>query len=60
MEYFADYSDLMELDEDEKSKNVRRLQLGESTDRRYCALFPDMDGNEVHVRSGEEKKICFC
>ena len=49
----------MELDEDEKSKNVRRLQLGESTDRRYCALFPDMDGNEVHVRSGEEKKICF-
>lgn len=59
MEYFADYSDLMELDEDEKSKNVRRLQLGESTDRRYCALFPDMDGNEVHVRSGEEKKICF-
>lgn len=59
VEYFADYSDLMELDEDEKSKNVRRLQLGESTDRRYCALFPDMDGNEVHVRSGEEKKICF-
>lgn len=59
MEYFADYSDLMELDEDEKSKNVRRLQLGENTDRRYCALFPDMDGNEVHVRSGEEKKICF-
>ena len=35
------------------------MQLGESTDRRYCALFPDMDGNEVHVRSGEEKKICF-
>lgn len=33
--------------------------MGESTDRRYCALFPDMDGNEVHVRSGEEKKICF-
>lgn len=59
VEYFADYSDLMELDEDEKSKNVRRLQLGENTDRRYCALFPDMDGNEVHVRSGEEKKICF-
>lgn len=59
VEYFVDYSDLMELDEDEKSKNVRRLQLGESTDRRYCALFPDMDGNEVHVRSGEEKKICF-
>ena len=59
VEYFADYSDLMEHDEDEKSKNVRRLQLGESTDRRYCALFPDMDGNEVHVRSGEEKKICF-
>lgn len=59
VEYFADYSDLMELDEDEKSKNVRRLQLGKSTDRRYCALFPDMDGNEVHVRSGEEKKICF-
>ena len=49
----------MERDEVEKSKNVRRLQLGESTDRRYCALFPDMDGNEVHVRSGEEKKICF-
>ena len=59
VEYFADYSDLMELDEDEKSKNVRRLQLGENTDRRYSALFPDMDGNEVHVRSGEEKKICF-
>lgn len=59
MEYFADYSDLMELDEDEKSKNVRRLQLGESAGRQYCALFPDMDGNEVHVRSGEEKKICF-
>lgn len=59
VEYFADYSDLMELDEDEKSKNVRRLQLGESAGRQYCALFPDMDGNEVHVRSGEEKKICF-
>lgn len=59
VEYFADYSDLMELDEDEKSKNVRRLQLGDSAGRQYCALFPDMDGNEVHVRSGEEKKICF-
>ncbi len=59
VEYFVDYSDLMELDEDEKSKNVRRLQLGESAGRQYCALFPDMDGNEVHVRSGEEKKICF-
>ena len=57
VKYFVDYSDFFELDADELSKRARKLQLGEAADR-YKALFPDMDGKEVIVRSGQERKIC--
>lgn len=57
VKYFVDYSDSFEFDSDEKSKLARKLQLGEA-DNRYKALFPDMDGREVLVRSGQERKIC--
>ena len=57
--YLVDYSEYYEMDSDERSKNMRRLQLGDDADRLYHSLFPDMDGNDVKVRSQQERKICF-
>lgn len=43
----------------ERQKNERRQQLAEQKDTRLKALFPDMDGKTVYVKSEQEQKICF-
>lgn len=55
--YFTDY----QTDEAdwEKVKNERRRQLSEQKRPQIKAVFPDMDGNVIYVRSKEEQKICF-
>lgn len=57
VEYFVDY----QLDESgwQKRKNERREQLSEQKSVKIKALFPDMDGNTVYVKSVQEQKICF-
>ncbi len=57
IEYIIDYQ--MPEKEWEKRKNERRQQLSEQKNVRLKALFPDMDGKTVYVRSEQEKKICF-
>jgi DNA helicase-4 len=43
----------------EKRKNERREQLSEQKNTQLKAIFPDMDGRTVYVRSEQEQKICF-
>lgn len=57
MEYFLDY-DIEESDE-EKMLNAQREQLIEQKSKQLKAMFPDMDGQAIYVRSEQEKKICF-
>lgn len=57
IEYFIDYQ--TQETEWEQRKNERRQQLSEQKNVRLKALFPDMDGNSVYVRSEQEQKICF-
>lgn len=57
IEYLIDYQP---MEEDwEKRKNERRQNLSEQKDVQLKAIFPDMDGNTVYVRSEQEQKICF-
>lgn len=57
VEYFVDYQ--VEQEEWEKRKQKRRESLSEQKSARKKALLPDMDGNEIYVRSEQEQKICF-
>lgn len=57
IEYFIDYQ--TPETEWEQQKNERRQQLSELKNARLKALFPDMDGKPVYVRSKQEQKICF-
>ena len=57
VEYFVDYQ--MNESDFEQRKNARREQLSEKKDVQLKALFPDMDGRTIHVRSEQEQKICF-
>ena len=57
VEYFADYQDRQE--EWEKHKEERQQYLSEQKNKRIKALLPDMDGNDIYVKSEQEKKICF-
>lgn len=57
IEYFIDYQTPEK--EWEKRKNERRQQLSEQKEVRLKAMFPDMDGKTVYVRSEQEQKICF-
>lgn len=57
IEYFFDYQ--VQETEWEQRKNERRQQLSEQKNVRLKALFPDMDGKTVYVRSEQEQKICF-
>lgn len=56
LEYFIDYQ-YSETDW-EKQKNERREMLSEQKNMQLKALFPDMDGNEIIVRSEQERRIC--
>ena len=57
VEYFIDYS-ANEADW-EKRKSERREQLSELKNVQLKAIFPDMDGKTIYVRSEQEQKICF-
>lgn len=57
VEYFIDYS-TNEADW-EKRKSERRELLSELKNVQLKAMFPDMDGKTIYVRSKQEQKICF-
>ena len=57
VEYFIDYQ-TNEADW-EQHKNERREQLSEQKNVQLKAMFPDMDGRAIYVRSEQEQKICF-
>ena len=57
VEYFIDYQ-TNETDW-EKRKNERQEQLSEQKNVQLKAMFPDMDGRAIYVRSEQEQKICF-
>lgn len=57
VEYFVDWQGQEE--EWERKKNARREQLAELKNVRLKAVFPDMDGNAIYVKSEQEQKICF-
>ncbi len=57
VEYFSDYQ-TNEADWEQR-KNEKREQLSEQKSVRLKAMFPDMDGRTIYVRSEQEQKICF-
>lgn len=57
VEYFIDYQ--VQQEEWEKRKQERRDNLSEKKMNRIKALLPDMDGNDIYVKSKQEQKICF-
>lgn len=57
VEYFIDYQ--TDEAEWEQRKNERREQLSEQKSVQLKAIFPDMDGRTIYVRSAQEQKICF-
>ena len=57
VEYFVDYQ-TNEADWEQR-KNERREQLSEQKNVQLKAMFPDMDGRAIYVRSEQEQKICF-
>ena len=57
VEYFIDYQ-ANEADWEQR-KNKRREQLSEQKNVQLKAMFPDMDGRTIYVRSEQEQKICF-
>ncbi|WP_418448505.1 UvrD-helicase domain-containing protein [Barnesiella intestinihominis] len=56
-EYFIDYQ-TNEADWEQR-KNERREKLSEQKNVQLKAMFPDMDGRTIYVRSEQEQKICF-
>ena len=56
-EYFIDYQS-NEADWEQR-KNERREKLSEQKNVQLKAMFPDMDGRTIYVRSEQEQKICF-
>ena len=57
VEYFIDYQ-TNEADWEQR-KNERREKLSEQKNVQLKAMFPDMDGRTIYVRSEQEQKICF-
>lgn len=57
VEYFIDYQ-ANEADWEQRKKE-RREQLSEQKNVQLKAMFPDMDGRSIYVRSEQEQKICF-
>ena len=56
VEYFVDYQ-TNEADWEQR-KNERREQLSEQKNVQLKAMFPDMDGRAIYVRSEQEQKLC--
>lgn len=57
LEYFVDYEALDS--EMEKKESEKKQKLAALKSEKIKAIFPDMDGNPIYVRSEQEKKICF-
>lgn len=57
LEYFVDYQ--IDETEWERKKNERRQELLAQKATTIKAMFPDMDGNSIYVRSQQEQKLCF-
>ena len=57
LEYFVDCQ-ITEADWEHR-KTERREQLSEKKNVQLKAMFPDMDGKTIYVRSVQEQKICF-
>ena len=57
VEYFIDYQ-TNEADWEQR-KNERREKLSEQKKVQLKAIFPDMDGRTIYVRSEQAQKICF-
>ncbi len=57
VEYFVDYQ--TNETEWEQRKSERREQLSEQKSTKIKAMFPDMDGKAIYVKSVQEQKICF-
>ena len=57
VEYFIDYQ-TYEADW-ERRKNERQEKLSEQKNVQLKAMFPDMDGRAIYVKSEQEQKICF-
>ncbi len=57
VEYSVDYQP--NEAEWEQRKNERREKLSEQKNMRLKAMFPDMDGRAIYVKSEQEQKICF-
>ena len=57
VEYFVEYQ--IQQEEWEKRKQEHRDKLSELKSTRIKALLPDMDGNDIFVKSEQEQKICF-
>lgn len=57
VEYFVDYQ--TNETEWEYRKNERREYLSEQKCTQLKAMFPDMDGKTIYVKSEQEQKICF-
>ncbi len=57
VEYFIDYQ-ITESYQEQQINEIRE-QLTEQKAVRLKAMFPDMDGKVIYVRSEQEQKICF-
>ena len=57
VEYFIDYQ-TNETDWEQRKNEIREL-LSEQKNVQLKAMFPDMDGRAIYVRSEQEQKICF-
>lgn len=57
LSYFVDYN--QDCEDWEKRKEEKQQQLTDEKKNTIRAMFPDMDGKAIYVKSEEEKKICF-
>ena len=55
--YFIDFQD--DEADWEKRKSERRQDLAAQKVTRLKAMLPDMDGNDIYVKSLQEQKLCF-
>ena len=55
--YFIDFQD--DEADWEKKKQERRQDLAAQKVTRLKAMLPDMDGNDIYVKSVQEQKLCF-
>ena len=55
--YFIDFQD--DEEDWEKRKQERMQDLAAKKGTRLKAMLPDMDGNDIYVKSLQEQKLCF-